>query len=238
MIKIALCDDETVYLESTEKLLRDWSRTTSTPIELDCFDHGDALLAKHRIYRYDIIFLDIVMPLFSGMDTAKELRLLDKSAKIIFLTSSPEFALSSYSVRALDYLIKPLSYDKLQEVLEECMSLLYKEPDSLTLKTPGGYQRIFLHDIEYLEAQNKRVLFYLSNSECLEVLQPLHTFETELPDTKGFFKCHRSYLVNLKNVQHFSSVELSTKSGRQIPIARGYGKPFQDTYFALMFQDQ
>ena len=238
MIKIALCDDETVYLESTEKLLRDWSRTTSTPIELDCFDHGDALLAKHRIYRYDIIFLDIVMPLFSGMDTAKELRLLDKSAKIIFLTSSPEFALSSYSVRALDYLIKPLSYDKLQEVLEECMSLLYKEPDSLTLKTPGGYQRIFLYDIEYLEAQNKRVLFYLSNSECLEVLQPLHTFETELPDTKGFFKCHRSYLVNLKNVQHFSSVELSTKSGRQIPIARGYGKPFQDRYFALLFHDQ
>lgn len=237
MLKIALCDDETASLETTGKLLREWSNRTSTPMELDCYNHGDALLAKHRTARYDVIFLDIVMPLLSGMDAAKELRLLDKSVKIIFLTSSPEFALSSYSVRALDYLIKPLSYDKMQQVLEECVALLFKEPDSLTLKTPGGYRRIYLHDIEYLEAQNKKVLFHLSNSECLEVFQPLHTFEKELPDTKGFFKCHRSYLVNLKNVQHFSSVELSTKSGRQIPIARGYGKPFQDRYFALMFQD-
>jgi len=238
MLKIALCDDETTYLHTTEKLLREWSREAEIPMELDCFTHGDALLVKHRSSRYDVIFLDIVMPLLSGMDAAKELRNLDKSVNIIFLTSSPEFALSSYSVRALDYLIKPLTYEKLKEVLEECIALLHKEPESLTLKTAGGYRKIYHHDIEYLEAQNKRVLFYLAHGESLEVLQPLHTFETELPDSKGFFKCHRSYLVNLKNIRHFSNVELTTKTGRQIPIARGYGKPFQDAYFAMMFQDQ
>lgn len=238
MLKIALCDDDINYLKSTAKLLETWSRESDFPMELDCFDNGDDLLSKHEAGPYDIIFLDIVMPLLSGMDTAKELRNLDKSVKIIFLTSSPEFALNAYSVRALDYILKPVPYEKLKEVLKECMDLLHKEPAHVTLKTAGGYQKIYLHDIEYLEAQNKRVLFYLVDGDSLEVLQSLHSFEKELPDSTGFFKCHRSYLVNLKNVRHFTNIELTTKSGRQIPIARGFGKPFQDAYFALMFQDQ
>lgn len=237
MLKIALCDDDAVCLATTEKLLYDWSKSSGTPMSLDCFDHGDALLVKHQTLRYDIIFLDIMMPFFSGMDTAKELRILDKAVKIIFLTSSPEFALSSYSVRALDYLLKPLSFERLQEVLKECTALLYEEPESLTLKTAGGYKKVYLHDMEYLEAQNKKVLFYLSSGTCLEVLQPLHVFETELTDHKGFFKCHRSYLVNLMHVDHFTSTTLQTKSGQNVPIARGYSKAFQDTYFAVMFQE-
>jgi DNA-binding LytR/AlgR family response regulator len=171
------------------------------------------------------------------MDAAKELRDRDKTVKIIFLTSSPEFALQSYSVKATDYCIKPIAYQRLKEIMDDCTAFHRQEPENLTLKTVGGYQKIYFHDIECIEAQNKRVFFFLKSSKVVEVIQPLYTFETGLSDSKGFFKCHRSYLVYLPNVDYFNNTEIKTKSGRCIPIARGFGKAFQDAYFALMFQE-
>jgi len=217
-------------------MLESWSASTSSPTQIDCFDNGDSLIQGSSTVRYDIIFLDIIMPLLNGMDTAKELRNRDKTVKIIFLTMSPEFALQSYSVKATDYCIKPINYERLKEIMDNCADFNRQEPENLTLKTMGGYQKIYLYDIEYIEAQNKRVFFFLKSEKTVEVIQPLYTFETELSDSKGFFKCHRSYLVYLPNVDYFSNTEIRTKSGRRIPIARGYGKAFQDAYFAIMFQ--
>ena len=237
MLRIAICDDEEKCLADTKRMLECWSVATSSQTKIDCFDNGDSLIRECDNARYDIIFLDIVMPLLNGMDTAKELRDRDKAVKIIFLTSSPEFALQSYSVKATDYCIKPIAYERLKDVMDDCTAFHRQEPENLTLKTIGGYQKIYLHDIEYIEAQNKRAFFFLKSDKVVEVIQQFYTFETGLSDSKGFFKCHRSYLVYLPNVDYFSNTEIKTKSGRSIPIARGYGKAFQDAYFAAMFQE-
>lgn len=237
MLRIAICDDEEQCLNDTKRMLLSWSAGASYPLEIHCFDNGDTLIEKTGTAKYDIIFLDIVMPLLNGIDTAKELRDRDKTVQIVFLTSSPEFALESYSVKAADYCIKPVKYEILKEVMNDLTAANREEPENLTLKTVGGYQKIYLHDIEYIEAQNKRVIFFLKSDKVVEVIQPLYTFEMQLSDSKGFFKCHRSYLVYLPNVDYFSNTEIKTKSGRHIPIARGYGKAFQDAYFAVMFRE-
>jgi len=237
MLRIAVCDDEERCRADTKRMLESWSTAASSQLHIDCFNNGDTLIRESDAARYDIIFLDIVMPLLNGMETAKELRDRDKTVKIIFLTSSPEFALESYSVKATDYCIKPVAYDRLKEVMDNCATFNLQEPENMTLKTVGGYQKIYLHDIEYIEAQNKRVIFFLKPDKVVEVIQPLYTFETQLSDSKGFFKCYRSYLVYIPNVDYFSNTEIKTKSGRHIPIARGYGKAFQDAYFAVMFRE-
>lgn len=236
-MRIAICDDDERCRNDIKRMLESWSAATSSHNEIYCFNNGDSLIKENSITPFDIIFLDIIMPRLNGMDTAKELRDRDKLAKIIFLTSSPEFALESYSVKATDYCLKPVTYDKLKQVMDYCMTFHDKEPENLTLKTLGGYQKIYLHDIEYLEAQNKRVIIFLKSGQSIEVIQPLYTFEAKLSDSKGFFKCHRSYLVYLPNVDYFNNIEIKTKSGRNIPIARGYGKAFQDAYFTIMFKD-
>lgn len=237
MLRIAVCDDDKAFLAATKGMLENWSADASMQTQIDCFDNGDELIHRSKSEKYDIIFLDICMPLLNGMDTAKEIREMDKTVKIVFLTTSPEFALQSYSVKAADYCIKPITYQRIKEVMDDCTASNRQEPESLTLKTVGGYQKIYLHDIEYIEAQNKRVYFFLKSGRTVEVIQPLYTFETGLSDSKGFFKCHRSYLVYLPNVDYFNSTEIKTKSGRRIPIARGYGKAFQDAYFAMMFKE-
>ena len=202
MLRIGVCDDDKEFRQRLMQMIRIWSDHSGIPTELYPFDNGDELIAKNAAFRMDIILLDIVMPLLNGMDTARELRAQDTAVKIIFLTSSPEFALESYEVRAQDYLLKPITYERLRR------------------------------------AQNKRVVFYLRGDKVVETSEPLRSFEERLAVSSGFFKCHRSYLVYLPNVDHFNNNEIFTKSGRSIPIARGYGKAFQEAYFAHMFQEE
>lgn len=237
MIRIAVCDDDSECLNSAVQMIEAWSTEQGISIELYRFDNGDELISKNAAIRMDIIFLDIIMPLLSGIDTAKELRENDKAVKIIFLTSSPEFALQSYEVKAYDYLLKPISYRRVREVLDECSICLNREPKNFVLKTSFGYQKLYFHDIEYAEAQNRKVFLYLRSGKSVEAIEPFYSFEDKLMSDDGFFKCHRSYLVYLPNVGHFDHTSITTKSGRNIPIARGYSKAFHDAYFAVMFQE-
>ncbi|MDD3404446.1 MAG: LytTR family DNA-binding domain-containing protein [Hespellia sp.] len=238
MLRIAVCDDEKEYLEKIEASILNWMEGGDLPVRIYCFENGDDLLSALNGITFDIIFLDIVMPLLDGMDTAREIRNKDQNVKIIFLTSSPEFALDSYEVKAYNYLLKPISDLKLSAILDECSLASSQEPKNITLKTALGYQKLYFQNIEYIEAQNKKVLIFLRDNSILEVSQPLRSFEDQLTRNNGFCKCHRSYLVYLPNVNHFSNNEIITRSGRSIPISRGYGKAFQEAYFTTMFQDE
>ena len=236
-LKIAVCDDSNIFLNETKTYIEAWAANTGHAVQIFSCDNGDALIEAHKANHMDIIFLDIIMPLLNGMDTARELRQQDRSVNIIFLTSSPEFALESYEVKAQGYLLKPVSEEKIAKELNELVPNFYEEPKHLILKTTFGYQKLYFHDIEYVEAQNKRVLFHLYSGKALEISEPLHHFESQLLISDGFFKCHRSYLVYLPNVDHFNNTEITTRSGQNIPIARGYGKTFKEAYFAVMFAE-
>ena len=222
MLKIGICDDSKIFLICAEKLIRKWSDERRIPVKIYTFNNGDKLVAANTEERLDIIFLDIIMPLLNG---------------IIFLTSSPEFALESYEVKAQGYVLKPIAYDKLKELLDECAQSFAEEPKNMVIKTVTGYQKLYFHEIEYAEAQNKRVFFHLRSGNIIESAEPFHSFEERFSSQDGFFKCHRSYLVYLQNVDHFTAAEITTKSGRNIPVSRGYAKAFKEAYFAQMFQD-
>ena len=238
MLRIAVCDDNPQFLQTAVNLINTWSEHRNIPIELDTFGNGDELLRANESARFDIVFLDIIMPLLNGMETARELRQKDTVIRIIFLTSSPEFALDSYDVKAQGYLLKPVSYEKIKDALDDCAVFFDKEPENMVLKTSFGYQKLYFHNIEYIEAQNKKVIFYLSDGSSMQAAEPLYHFENRLTRENGFFKCHRSYLVYMKNVDHFNHSQIITKSGRCLPIARGFAKPFKEAYFALMFGEQ
>ena len=238
MLRIGLCDDDKGYMEELTDMVRQWAKENKLKIELFSCDNGDKLLAQSNASHMDIVILDIVMPLLNGMDTARELRAQDTAVKLIFLTSSPEFALESYEVRAQDYLLKPVSYDRLREALDACCQMLCAEPKNMVLKTSFGFQKLYFGDVEYAEAQNKRVVFHLRTGREVDTPEPLHSLEDKLVSEDGFFKCHRSYLVYLPNVDHFNSTEIIMRSGRCVPIARGYAKAFQEAYFAQMFREE
>jgi len=235
MLKIAVCDDDQQCLEGATQFIYSWSAHNNIPIEVLSFGNGDALLEYYKREHLDIVFLDIVMPLFNGMETAHELRKNDSAIKIIFFTSSPEYAVESYDVKASGYLLKPINYLKLCDVLNDCVLSLNKEAEHIIVKTLLGYQKIYIHNIECIEAQNKKVNLLLKDGTQCEGFETFSSYAENLTLEKGFYKCHRSYLVYIPNIDHFNTTEITTKSGISIPIARGYGKPFKDAYFSYMF---
>ena len=135
---------------------------------------------------------------------ARELREHNLISKIIFLTTSPEFAIESYDVDASGYLLKPVDREKLYKLLDKCLSAVSKPADSIAVHTAFGYQNVLMHHIEFLEAQNKKVLLALYDGKRLEAIGKLSDYEKLLTVEKGFFKCHRSYIVYMPAEKHFS----------------------------------
>lgn len=236
MLQIAICDDNEDFMKNTSCMIEKWAKDTGIQTNIFCFNNGDDLILQNTIKPMDIIILDIFMPLLNGMEIAKELRKNDSVVNIIFLTSSPEFALESYEVKAQGYLLKPVCYEKLKVLLNDCSKSDKIEEKYLVLKVKSGYQKLYYKDIEYIEAQNKTIIFYMRNGQNIETTETLTSFSDRLNDKEGFFKCHRSYIVYFPSIDYFNMTEIITKSGYHIPIARGLGKVFKEAYFAFMFQ--
>lgn len=91
-------------------------------------------------------------------------------------------------------------------------------------------------DIEYAEARNKHVVFHLRDGRDIEALEPFRSIEDQLAQNATFFKCHRSYQVNLRNIDHFNRTDIVMRSGACIPLARSCKQGFQDAYFAARFE--
>lgn len=234
MIRIALCDDSSAFLEETKFMIERWDKCPQN-IAMELFEDGDTLISAHAKKPFDIILLDVVMPLLSGIETAKELREKDKNVKIVFLTSSAEFAVDSYTVKASNYLLKPLKSEKLFLCLNELISELQSTPRCITVKGIDATHRISISDIEYIEAQGKHIIFSLVGNKTVKTSEPLYAYESILVIDDGFFKCHRSYIVNIHYIDSYSHSEIIMRSGYRIPISRSCQKDFDVVYFRVVF---
>jgi DNA-binding LytR/AlgR family response regulator len=234
MLRIAVCDDTHSFLKETQETLWQWPKRPAGMSVL-LFSNPDALIETHKTNAFDIIFLDVLMPLINGIETAAEIRKLDKSVKIVFLSASREYAVDSYAVKASNYLLKPVNKAQLFACLDELISQMHGAAKSIVVKGLEATHRILLSDIEHVEAQLKHVVFFLKGNRTVESVEPFYTYENTLALDDGFFKCHRSYIVNLHFVDAYSSKELRMRSGCRISISRSCHKEFESAYFEVLF---
>lgn len=235
MIRIAICDDSSAFLNQTKFMIEHWDDNPQA-VSVELFQDGDALITAHAERPFDIIFLDIIMPLLNGIDTAKELREKDKAVKIVFLTSSAEFAVDSYLVKASNYLLKPVEPKRLFDCLGELFSEIQSISRCITVKGLDATHRILMSDIEYVESQGKHIIFSMVGNKVVKSSEPLYTCENTLVLDDGFFKCHRSYIVNIHQIDSYSHSEIIMRSGCRIPISRSYQKNFETIYFQVLFK--
>ena len=187
---------------------------------------------------YDIFLLDIMMPGINGMQAAHEIRSFDVGAKIVFLTASPEFAVESYAVKAYDYILKPVSKDKLFFILDAVIADEQKPLEGLTLKTQSGVVRILFSKLAFVEIMNKKLYFHLADGGVREVSSTLADFEDKLLTRPEFFKVHRSYIVNLWQVVELGSKELITNAGKTVPISRLLYVKVREAYMKHLFLEK
>lgn len=240
MIKIAFCDDDMEVLHQMNELLDRYRVERNEDITYAAFQSPFELLTEiEKGIRPDILFLDVVMPGQNGMDVAKEIRQYDTNMKIIFLTSSPEFAVESYLVGAYFYQLKPIweeSFFRLMaSVLSECEK---KKKNSLILRSKDGITRVNLQQLEYCEVLGRKLLFHLENGAVLEGAGSLDDLAGQLMQYSNFFRPHRSFLVNMEYIQNISSRSIKMVNDAVIPIPHGKCSEIKNTYMEYAFNGE
>lgn len=216
--KVAICDDEQDQLERIASAVSAWSMQSGHACDIAAFSSAEAFLFAYEDDKaYDVLLLDVEMKGISGITLAKQIRKSDSRIEIIFITSHFEFIGEGYEVDALHYLIKPLSGDKLMQVLNRAVEKLSVEPPSVVISCEGEMVKIFETDILYVESFLHYILIRTRNTEY-RIKESISAFERKLSD--DFYRAHRSYLVSLKHITRISRTSV-TVGGTELPLSRG-----------------
>lgn len=217
---IAICDDNIDELSRIAALLEAYNRIREGTISYEAFHNAIDLLETMKKVRFDLLFLDILMPGTTGMEAARELRESNCNIPIIFLTSSREFAVESYRVAAEDYILKPARKDEIFPSLDKQLSKINLEEPYLTLKSGHGISKLHFSHIVYVEVINRSIRFALTKGDVREAYGYLTDFEKSLLSDSKFYKPHRSYIINLSKVTELNKDGFVTILGNTVPVAR------------------
>jgi len=239
-MKIAICDDNQQELLHISQLVDEYLSCglAEEKIEISRFESSMKLFAQIESgEHFDVYLLDIIMSDINGIELAAEIRKRDQVAKIIFLTSSTEFAVESYSVSALNYLLKPIQKDKLFSILEKaCNDIGSGMKQYIVIKTPTSLSKVFLHELIYVEVMGRTVFFHQKSGITIESTSTISQVEAVLLTDKRFIKPHRSYLVNLDYIKHLSPAGLMMNTDQLIPISRKVFKAVKQAYIDYSFR--
>lgn len=209
-MKIAICDDDSLCLESAIKVMEEYIKDRQDiKIKYSVFSHHEDLLDEvEKNGGFDIYILDIVMPGMNGIALGKRLREEGYDGKIIYLTSSEEYAIDAFSVKAFHYIIKPIKKDVFYEVIDEAMALIEKKKDkTIIVKTRDRSLKLTLDSIMYAELSKRAVIYYLVGGRTVESMSLRTGFAdsvSELLADSRFVLCGAGMAVNL---DHLTAIE-------------------------------
>ncbi len=216
MIRIAIVDDEKQYADELAEFISRFSKETGVAVEYETFGDGASFIDEYDP-RFDIVLMDIAMPHLNGMDAAKLLRQKDKAVCLIFITTLSNYAIKGYEVDALDFVVKPATYELIKIKLEKAITSLKKCELSYVIASPTEMKRVALADISYIES-NKHYLYFHTSGGEIKMRSTMKEI-AEYFTANGFAFVSGSLLVNLPHVDYFKGNEISVK-GEILPIAR------------------
>ncbi len=217
MLSIAVCDDEVIECCSMARKIKDILEEMKIPCIIRQFQSGGELLKAME--SFDIIFLDIIMQELDGMKTAQIFRKKAFDKILIFVSSSREYVFEAYDVEAFQYLLKPVDDRKLKRVLQKAILKTEKHSQEfIIVSRERQKKKLFLDDIYYFEIKG-RVVDVHGTEGIFTYYEQIGELENKLRD-KGFFRCHKSYLINLKYVDGYNRQEVVLENGEKIVIAK------------------
>lgn len=217
--RVAICDDSETDAEYVKQLLCRWAEDRGTDVCPRMFSSAENFLWHYEEDPlWDILLLDIEMGKMDGVTLAKRIRSCNDAVQIVFITGFPDFMAEGYEVSALHYLIKPVESDKLYTVLDRAVSHLAKKEKRLAVSFDRETEYVPLNRITYIEAQKQYVVV---RTETQEYRMKTSLASTEKELDEYFFRCQRSFIVNLRYVLRIGNDHVVLKNGAEVPISRG-----------------
>jgi len=231
-MNILICDDIREEAQKLEIAVKEASQAADFAVNVVCFIKAqDALIHINSGVHIDLCFLDIIMPEMNGIELAANMRAAGFNGKIVFLTTSKDYGVESYQVKAYFYLLKPVCTNDVAKLLNEINTgESGKDTAGIKIETRNMTRFVNFYEISYVEVINKNVFFHLLNRDDIVVFASLGDVLPQLTEDGRFAQCHRSYVVNIDAVTQIKGKEIILRCGRKVPISRSY-KGFSDLYF-------
>lgn len=221
-LSIAIVEDDDRDRERLRTMLRTYETDNGLTIRLSEFEDGAAIIEGYQP-QYDIIFLDIQMAGIDGMRAAAEIRKVDTSVILIFVTKTAQYAVNGYAVQALSYLLKPVSMFAVTSEMDRSIAQLGRvEQTSILVGPRSAPRRVDISDIVYIESSRHQIWVHTVNGPQT-FSATLQEFD-DLLSPRSFYRSHSSYLVNLKHVVQVDGDDCVMSNGDSIRISRSRKK--------------
>ena len=226
MYKLALCDDNERDLKEIGHMIDEIRHAHDMNVELVTYHDAGSLIEDVKSGNNpDVYMLDILMPETNGIEVARAIKEVDREPSIIYLTSSPDYALQAYGVHAMRYLLKPLKQEELYEAVNAAVETedSKKKDKHFCLKTSEGLLCFSHKNILYAECFRRMVLLHTVDGKSVKSVCIRNSFEGELSEllaADNFLQTHKSYIVNMDYIDSFRQGEVRLISGDVIRISK------------------
>ncbi len=209
----------------------DFFRKKNREIRLRTFLSGEKLLNDEG--QIDILFLDIQMKGMDGLETARKLRAGQFRGFLIFITVLKEMVFQSFEVQAYDYLVKPVDEKQFGKTMERLYTSMQNIGENSLLVQKGYEGRIIREDeIVFCEVIDRKIYLNLASGEVVDYYERIENLETKLGS--HFFRCHRSYLINLKYLKGYKNGTACMDNGKEVPVSRLRSREFSGVVLQYM----
>ena len=231
MLHIAICDDEKHMSDHIRAMASDFFHKKNREIHFRTFLSGEELLSYDG--QIDICFLDIQMKGMDGMETARKLRASKFRGFLIFITVLKEMVFQSFEVQAYDYLVKPVDEKQFEKTMERLYASMQNASEDSLLVQKGYEGRIIRRDeIVFCEIIDRKIYLNLASGEVVDYYERIEHLESKLDS--HFFRCHRSYLINLKHLKGYKNGTACMDNGKEVPVSRLRSKEFSGVVLQYM----
>ena len=205
-ITIAIVEDDDHDRAKLKKCLNRYAEEKTLRIHIREFTDGEDLVTDYAA-DYDLILMDIEMQFLNGMKAAEKVREMDRDVLLIFITNMPQYAIEGYKVRAMDYMLKPLSYFSFAESMNRVLPQMKEdEKEYITIALRGGKMRLEVNRICYVEVQDHDIIYNTKDGKFISK-GTMKELEAQLNPDK-FCRCNRCYLVNLDYVENYQGTDV------------------------------
>ena len=216
-LSVVVCDDLDEDRYTLARMVRRYADGNGIELRLDTCGSGEELMSLFTPRRWDILFLDIYMGALSGAEAARRIRERDGDCSLIFCTTSREHGMLSYELHVSDYLVKPFTDGDVRGALDWVLQDRRKKLRTLTVRADWNDVEIPLDELQYVEIQRNDFIFHL-DKRALKARGVMAELEQTLGGG-GFYRCHRSFLVNFDRVTGVEREGFRMRCGDLVPVS-------------------
>lgn len=229
MIKIAICDDDSSIHRVLSTIIKNYFEEIQRAVLVKMFLSGNGLL--NAKISFDIIFLDIEMPVLNGLETARRLRNWDVNSKIIYVTNYNNHKRAAYKVHAFEYISKPINEKGINNVLAEALRYIDNQfvPKKLVFKTEQEIITLSVDDIYYFEYCVRKLYIVTTHGTYISKFYTMKEIQ-EKTCKYNFVLTHRSYIVNLLHIKLVKGFQIFLSNGADIPLAQKQSAEFRNAH--------